>query len=61
MRFRLSDQDIGLVHRLVTSLDQKLRRIPNFLRSLPYFGRQRHTAEEMGANALGQIAAAARA
>ena len=61
MRFRLSDQDIRPVHRLLTPLDQKLRRLANFLRSLLYVGRQRHTAEEMGANALGQIATAARA
>jgi hypothetical protein len=59
--FRLSDQDIRPIDRLLIAHDENLRRLPNVLRSLLYFAGQRHTAEEMGADGLGQIATAARA
>lgn len=50
--------DVRLVHRLLTLLYQTLGSIPNVLRPLPYFRRQRHTGKEMPAHTLGKIGSA---
>jgi len=56
--FLLSDQNVRPVHRLLTLLYQTLGSIPNVLRPLPYFRRQRHAGKEMPAHTLGKIGSA---
>jgi hypothetical protein len=58
MGFRLSDQNVRLVHRLLTLLYQTLGSIPYILSPLAYFGRQRHAAKEMPTHILGEIGSA---
>jgi hypothetical protein len=61
MGFRLSDQNVRPVHRLLTLPYQTLGRIPNVPCPLPYFRRQRHAGKEMPTHILGEISSASAA
>jgi hypothetical protein len=52
---RLSDQNVRPVNRLLTLLYQTLGSIPNVLRPLPCFKRQRHAGKETPTHIFRQV------
>src|SRR5262249_7258238 len=58
MGLSLSDEHIGSVEQLLTTLDQDLCRVPYLLRPVSHLGWQHDAAEQMRANTLGEIATA---